>query len=982
MIKSSILIVLYCFLSIGLRGQDFEFLGKSWGREEGLSSNLVFDLYEDRAGYLWVASNRGLDRFDGEKFDHFSYEDGLTDLIIFQLKEDSRGRIWGLTANFNLFHFDPEKLDFTPYKYNDSLMSFTNEFRVTFGNLAFDREENLYLGFESRPGGLRISSEGQLTKYDLHPQQDKMELVNFQDGQAFSYFLLGEKGTDAGTLLIRNGLDSLRIPFEDHFSSGGKVLLLEDGTAYNILGKSVIVSRGAELLHKWDFDKRIVQISHTRTGDIWISLIGGGIVRVDKNQRHSQFFNKTTVSKAVVDYEGGVWLGLIGTGIFHTRSESKGTFKPKKISRAQAILPIDSRQFILLDGKKRLRYFGPGFKELPMRHPGPWYVLEKESQGSFLVLKRNGIYRLKGERDPDIIPVFDEEHGGEKGKVRYFLIGDEAFEDTVYAANPHYFLKIPADGSPVIKEVKFPNVMYSITRIGPDDFLLGTKSGVFRYSDTLTYLGTENPLYKSKVAQLIHLQDAVLMGSFGEGIGILREGKLTHIKRGDGLSGNIVNGIEVIGDSIAYIGTNKGVDRLRLTNEGYVIENLLENLSHGLVEPECFLLRGDTLIIGHLNGLIWVNLSGLEPTPYQPRLELERIEINDEEVPLNDLYEVPYSNNKVTIYYKGISFLEKDPVFHYRVSNLNANWQTTQKKVLDFLSLPPGNHQIEIKRCHPELPELCTQITIPVKIKTPIWQMWWIYLLGSLVLILLGWGIMRRRSKKRLQKAALNKQLVELELKSLRSQMNPHFIFNTINSIQDFILHHDVWDAQDYLARFGRLIRKTLESSRNDLITLAAEIKILKDYIKLESIRLNYPFETEIDFPDDLNPESVLLPPLVIQPLVENAIWHGLAPMNRSGHLKISFRIHENWIECSVEDDGIGRVLRKEQQDNHHREDKSIGLEITQQRLALFNRDLPRDLAPFIAIEDLYGADQKPHGTKVTLIFTTELNAYENPYRR
>ena len=205
---------------------------------------------------------------------------------------------------------------------------------------------------------------------------------------------------------------------------------------------------------------------------------------------------------------------------------------------------------------------------------------------------------------------------------------------------------------------------------------------------------------------------------------------------------------------------------------------------------------------------------------------------------------------------------------------------------------------------------------------------------------------------------------VELENKALVLQMNPHFIFNCLNSIGNYISDNNQDDAKKYLAKFGRLMRLTLEHSRNPFIPLAEEIELLENYIQLEKIRFENAFEYFIVIGENIDPESCYIPPMLIQPHVENAIIHGLSMKKVTGRLTISFhREADDTIQCSVEDDGVGRNNPDKKNVNSEIHHKSLAVTIMNERYAIMNRDRTHKLAIFV--EDKKSTDGINIGTKI-----------------
>jgi len=209
------------------------------------------------------------------------------------------------------------------------------------------------------------------------------------------------------------------------------------------------------------------------------------------------------------------------------------------------------------------------------------------------------------------------------------------------------------------------------------------------------------------------------------------------------------------------------------------------------------------------------------------------------------------------------------------------------------------------------------------------------------------------------QKAAM------LEMEVLRAQMNPHFIFNSLNSINRFILQNNRVLASEHLTKFSKLVRLILENSQVSLISLETELETLKLYIELEAVRFDDHFDFEILISDDVDVSGIQVPPLIIQPYVENAIWHGLMPREEKGHLRISLFLQEDWLGCRITDDGIGRKKAAELKSKLSSSHNSMGMRITAERIAMINPDLP--IESYVTVTDVELADSSPGGTEVYL---------------
>lgn len=206
-------------------------------------------------------------------------------------------------------------------------------------------------------------------------------------------------------------------------------------------------------------------------------------------------------------------------------------------------------------------------------------------------------------------------------------------------------------------------------------------------------------------------------------------------------------------------------------------------------------------------------------------------------------------------------------------------------------------------------------------------------------------------------------------MSALRAQMNPHFIFNSLNSIQHLILNNDKVSALKYLSSFGKLARNVLESSNEALVTLTDEIETIRSYLELESLRFDNGFEYSIEIDKALDTDNIEVPLLLIQPFVENAIVHGLLP-KKEGTKKLDLRFEKvgSVLTFEIEDNGVGRMARKGRDQSAILERKSRGIEIAQKRLKMIHKD--RRVKNTIEIIDKYDLGGNPSGTKIIIRIT------------
>lgn len=288
-----------------------------------------------------------------------------------------------------------------------------------------------------------------------------------------------------------------------------------------------------------------------------------------------------------------------------------------------------------------------------------------------------------------------------------------------------------------------------------------------------------------------------------------------------------------------------------------------------------------------------------------------------------------------------------------------------QNNRLTLSFLPPGQYKIQILAYHANHLWESKMLVIPFKIKAYWYQTPAFYLILAILLVLIIWLIFRYRlylfKKRSIEQLETQKIINTMEMKTLRAQINPHFIFNSLNSIQKFVLSNDVLNASDYIGKFSRMIRMVLENSIENNTTIEMEKSLLQYYLDLEQMRTGDKFDYDIAIDSSLDPEMII-PSMLAQPYLENSIWHGISLKEEKGHIKVSFLPHPKGICCRIEDDGIGRLAaaKLKKTDSH----KSRGLSITEQRLRIAFPD-ENDL---IVVEDILDEHQQICGTLVQII--------------
>ncbi|HKK74687.1 MAG TPA: histidine kinase [Saprospiraceae bacterium] len=399
-------------------------------------------------------------------------------------------------------------------------------------------------------------------------------------------------------------------------------------------------------------------------------------------------------------------------------------------------------------------------------------------------------------------------------------------------------------------------------------------------------------------------------------------------------------------------------------------ENIVETTTHG------------RLLFGGNNGVTVVDPTRVRLNANQPDIYLHNISIAGKAQPTRPFLAkavkaLPYPKNQLSFEYAVLEYAdpENNRFQAYLIKNQQDTIYRGSNTSIDLPKLQEGKYQLHSYAYNSDGIGTTAAHEIHFTILPPWYRTWWARLLGFLAIAAAFYAwyryrirqIEKRETFKRKeaefrQKEAEYKQLVaETETAVLRLQMNPHFIFNSMNSINRYIIERDIDSASAYLDQFARLMRLTLELSAQPLITIEEEIEFLELYLQTESRRLSQPLAYHFDIGPEIDPEDTLVPTMILQPFVENAIWHGLSPKKAAGHITIGLELKDRQLHCTVSDDGVGRAYH---QGKSRRPQPSKAIEITHRRLELLNSQF--DTRTDIHLEDLHPDSAYP-GTRVEI---------------
>jgi two-component sensor histidine kinase len=356
-----------------------------------------------------------------------------------------------------------------------------------------------------------------------------------------------------------------------------------------------------------------------------------------------------------------------------------------------------------------------------------------------------------------------------------------------------------------------------------------------------------------------------------------------------------------------------------------------------------------------------------------PQMYITGIRQREKSGAINDLSgsnKFSYRNNSFNFSFVALDYASQKSIrYFYKLDGLDTNWVSAGSlRSVSYENLSPGHYSFRVKALNNKGRWSSEDAVYSFSISTPFWQTWWFRSLLALAAITAITVYIRKRINTVKTKAAIRQQMTELEVKALRAQMNPHFIFNAMNSIQQFTLKNDVDNANLYISKLSTLLRKVLHSSQQTYITLEEEMEQLNLYLDIEKLRLGNDFSYAVMAGDELEIDALKIPGMLVQPFVENALKHGLAPKEGPKKLTVEFSLQAgDKLQVKITDNGIGR---KKAQELKQRQEKMLpyeskGIRLVEDRLKLLGGVQAEDIIRF---EDLHDNEGQAAGTLLSLL--------------
>ena len=416
-----------------------------------------------------------------------------------------------------------------------------------------------------------------------------------------------------------------------------------------------------------------------------------------------------------------------------------------------------------------------------------------------------------------------------------------------------------------------------------------------------------------------------------------------------------------------WFSTNEGIHivdpKTRKIKLLTTIEGLQSNYPIGFLYN-----RNKDLLLGHTNSINLVNINQLSADKIIPKIVVSSVDVKGKSRNQDSTQGIIIQpdENSITVNFSALNFEPASKnLYRYQLEGFDDNWvDLGNQHTISFTNLPPKTYMLKVKSGNSSHIWSKTPFVVQLTVKPYFTNTWWFRTFIGLLIGCFVLGIMRWRVATLGERNRLNLQMTELKLKALQSQMNPHFLFNSLNSVQNYILTNQGLEGAKYLSKFSKLVRRIMENSNHQYLRFEQIIDTLRMYVEIEAFRFSHEFSYTFDIADDEVLLEALLPPMLLQPYVENAIWHGLMPKEGEKKLWISARIEQNHIVCIIEDNGVGRAFAPRTEGHISR-----GQEMTK---GIFESLRHKATDAHLEIIDLYDAQNNPIGTRVSMTIPIE----------
>lgn len=957
--------LIFLFLGIAYTALGQEYSYTHYGTREGLAGSTVYCMVQDKEGFLWFGTEAGLSRFDGTNFKNFTKEDGLPDNEIMQLFTDSRGRVWIAPFKNAICYYYKGKI------YNADNDALVKRIAV----------EEIVLRFaEDKKGNILF-----MEKNKLHLLKANEEIV--------SYKFFGNEPFRFGTGVSRNLSDDFFVIANNKVYElvAGKETIIKDKSEYDnenvqyvAISENMRIWRSAmsevsafSFLSGKSFK---VPYSHTQLSMrvidkrqfAMLTTHGATIYDVENPGYSQKFLSGIPVSYVLRDYENSLWFCTLGQGILRLNSEFVLNVRLNENRLPSLpVLTLEKSNDLIIAGSNNWAIYGFSpktgkskpvlVKYIDWNSHTPITALLRMGNGDLIYGSTNDIARL----NPDFKLI---------NQVKYIPVKtlSEHSRGLLAATSDNVLLLDPV--SFAIKDTLWPSRATTVFNDN-DTICIGSLNGLYRIlpDRAIKYMGDISPIFKNRVTAIRKSDDGTLwIATYDEGvIGWKNNRILARLTVQNGLTSNMCYSVFLQGNYL-WIGTNKGVNKIDISKKEFPVRKY--TTGGGLLSDiiNAIYVTGTEVYLGTPEGLTYFDEQKIDHHSHCS-LQITGIVSSDQNYRLDNRNIIlPHQQNNIRVDYAGISFKSAGDIrYRYRIIGLDSAWKETRETYLSYPALPSGGYELELQAIN-KFDVLSNIKSVKFTIGKSIWEKTWFKILLVVVFLLcmslLVAYIARRIRRQEERKTATARRIRELEQLALKAQMNPHFIFNSLNSIQHYVMDKDIEGANKFISSFSRLIRQTLDFSSKQLISLEAEISYLSTYLELENMRFENNISWSITISPGVYPAEVYIPPMIFQPFIENSLRHGIRNRrDKNGKITIGITKENNYLVCILEDNGIGRKAAKQLKSNLSIEYQSKGMSLTTDRIAMLNKDNDNRIG--VRIDDQEDGNGNSLGTRVTVSF-------------
>lgn len=913
----------------------------------------IYGIAQDTQQVYWFTTNKGLYSFDGYSFKSHDHPE-IKNSSFFNPTTDYQGNVYCNNLSGQIFKVSDGKMSLF-HQVPDSLLGSYLSFDFLLDNSLVVNSKGCYRFAQDSITRLIDKVERGFVSSGLIRARDGTLIIHAKEKR---FFRIGQSEVTEIQFEVSTNRSFDLFSFFDHpkgpllGNRGIELFTISDTLNQKIQLDPVFQS--GERLSRIYLTEQSVWVASERNGCRKISLTEKYGERIGTNEE--MLFEDYFISYVHEDYEGNILLGTFGAGVVVIPNTSAINLTLLDKLNASSIC-TNYNGGILIGTTKGEIYDWSNGELLKVKGPGDKYVqvLEyfPEDDLVFVDQRNFNVYSKVLHKQLARLSI-----GAVKDVIR---LSNDQF---AFATNDRVVV-LAWDGNEFNQNYT-SNIgrTYAVERIPKTSSLLvATSQGLKRVDSTQA----TNVLFNGNsilVNDLDAVKDHVFIATQKHGILTLVGGVLQpFIELNQKLLDPNVRQIEVLENHL-FLSTEGGFQILDMQTMDLIAVGESDGLSIKKIQD--FVVNEEFIWFLHQKGIQKIAIDELINTEGFPKLK--KIEaFNAEGYNNSSKTTFKHFDNNLKFKIDAASLKNRhDLSYSYYLEPISTKWETNEysDNEIAYQSLPPGEYtflaQLNYKG------QLIDQKAYAFVIRAPFWQSWWFYLLNAFALVFITYLFFRKRLLDQERRADEINQLNESKLSALQSQMNPHFIFNALNSIQEYIILKERKLAGKYLGKFADLMRIYLNYSQEKFISLQQEIEALNLYMELEKLRFEDLLSYEIQLDDEIEMNEQI-PSLLIQPYVENALKHGLLHKKEDRRLIVKMvKESDDFLICSIIDNGIGRVKSMEINKKRYPDHKSFATKATQNRLNLINYGLKKRIG--VTTEDLYHPDGKPAGTRVELV--------------